>query len=290
MRFGSYDGRLTLVEGARGLDVATASEGRFGPDPMAVYPVWDEFAAWAKDVAVDGFGLDLARLANPLPSPTQVFAIGVNYRDHIEEAGGTATRFPLVFTKFQTCLAGPYDDVPLPTGRVDWEVELVVVIGRRAERVPQDAAWDYVAGLTVGQDLSERAIQLSGDTPQFSMGKSFPGFGPLGPVVVTPDELADPDDLELGCSVNDTVMQKSRTSELIFPVAELVSYISGITPMLPGDIIFTGTPAGVGAFRSPRVFLRPGDVVTSWVQGIGELRNAATATPTYRPLTEGKAS
>jgi 2-keto-4-pentenoate hydratase/2-oxohepta-3-ene-1,7-dioic acid hydratase in catechol pathway len=122
---------------------------------------------------------------------------------------------------------------------------------------------------------------LAGAAPQFSLGKSFPGFAPLGPVLVTPDVFDDPDDLELGCALNDRIVQKARTSEMIFSVAELIAYISGICPLLPGDLIFTGTGAGVGVFRTPPVFLKPGDTLVSWVKGIGELRNPVTAAPGY---------
>lgn len=283
MRIGVIDGRATLINGTAGLDIAKASDGRFGPDPMSVFEAWADFTAWAGGVTVDGAEVDMSRLQNPVPAPRQVFVIGANYLDHIEEAGATPPTAPLIFTKFPSCLVGPGDPIPLPSRKVDWEVELVVVIGERAYRVPEADAWRHVAGLTVGQDVSERVVQLSGSNPQFSMGKSFPAFGPLGPVVVTPDEFDDPDDLELGCLVNDRLMQKSRTGNLIFPVAELIARISAVCPLLPGDLIFTGTPAGVGAFRSPRVFLRPGDELVSWVEGIGELRNPVIAGPDYVP-------
>ncbi|WP_240676924.1 fumarylacetoacetate hydrolase family protein [Actinacidiphila soli] len=153
----------------------------------------------------------------------------------------------------------------------------VVVMGRRAERVAEKDAWRHVAGLTVGQDISERVVQMAGPAPQLSMGKSFPGFGPMGPVLVTPDAFDDPDDLELGCSLNGEVVQEGRTSGMVFSAAELVAYLSTICPLLPGDAIFTGTGAGVGLFRTPPVFLKPGDQLVSWVKGIGELRNPVTA-------------
>jgi 2-keto-4-pentenoate hydratase/2-oxohepta-3-ene-1,7-dioic acid hydratase in catechol pathway len=149
-----------------------------------------------------------------------------------------------------------------------------VVIGVRAEHVRSGDAWSHVAGLTVGQDVSDRALQLAGTHPQFSLGKSFPGFGPLGPSVVTLDEFGDPDDLELGCALDGETMQHARTSDLIFPVPDLIARLSAVCPLLPGDLIFTGTPAGVGAFRRPAVFLQPGQQLTSWVEGIGQLRNS----------------
>ena len=154
---------------------------------------------------------------------------------------------------------------------VDYEIELVAVIGRRAERAEAAAGWDHVAGLMVGQDLSERAVQLRPPVPQFSLGKSFPGFGPTGPWLVTPDEFDDPDDLTLTCRLNTEVVQSSRTSDLIFPVGEIIERVSAITPMLPGDLVFTGTPSGVGMGRTPPRYLLPGDVVESTIEGIGTI-------------------
>jgi 2,4-didehydro-3-deoxy-L-rhamnonate hydrolase len=150
------------------------------------------------------------------------------------------------------------------------------VIGVRAHRVREEAAWSHVAGLTVGQDVSERVVQW-GAGGQFSLGKSFPGFGPMGPCLVTPDELASPDDLVLGCSVNGEVVQQARTSDMVFGVPRLVAELSAVLPLLPGDVLFTGTPAGIGAARKPPRFLAPGDVLESWIDGIGRLRNRCVA-------------
>jgi len=200
-----------------------------------------------------------------------VFAIGLNYREHAAESGfAVPDTLPPVFTKFPTAITGPISTVAMPAGgHTDWEVELVAVIGTRAYRAP--ASWEHVAGLTVGQDLSERITQMTGPAPQFGLGKSFPGFAPMGPCLVTPDEFADPDDLELGCSINGEQMQKGRTRDLIFSVPSLVAKLSAVLPLLPGDVIFTGTPAGVGVGRTPQRFLAPGDKLVSYVEGIGEL-------------------
>jgi 2-keto-4-pentenoate hydratase/2-oxohepta-3-ene-1,7-dioic acid hydratase in catechol pathway len=273
--------RLHVVCDGLAVDVEAVSDGTFSADPAAVFQDWQRFRDWAETIEPDGAALDHQRLGNPVPAPRQVFAVGANYASHVEEAGAQIPSSPLIFTKFPTCLVGPYDDVELPTTMVDWEVELVVVIGVRAHRVADSDAWRHVAGLTVGQDITERAVQLSGDYPQFSMGKSYPGFGPLGPVLVTPDEFADPDDLALGCAVDGHTMQQGRTRELIFAVPELISRLSAICPLLPGDVIFTGTPAGVGLFRTPGLFLSPGHTLTSWVEGIGELHNRMIAGPDY---------
>jgi 2-keto-4-pentenoate hydratase/2-oxohepta-3-ene-1,7-dioic acid hydratase in catechol pathway len=162
--------------------------------------------------------------------------------------------------------------VRLPEGgHTDWEVELVVVLGRQAHHIDPAAAWDHVAGLCVGQDISERITQMQGPAPQFGLGKSFPGFAPMGPWLVTPDEFADPDNLELGCSVDGRQVQHGTTRDLIFPVPALIAKLSAITPLLPGDVVFTGTPAGVGMGRTPQRYLADGEHLTSYVEGIGEL-------------------
>ncbi len=278
MRIGSIGGRAWLVTAdGLGADIAEASGGRFAPDPQALYDVWDEFRGWSAEVGAERLvPVDPVRFELPVPRPRQVFAIGANYRAHAAEAGVAPPDQPVIFTKFPSCLTGPTDAVAIRHERVDWEVELVVVMGREARNVAAAEAWDHVAGLAAGQDISERSIQRLGPMPQFSMAKSLPGFGPVGPLVVTPDEFANPDDLELGCAVNGVTMQSSRTSDFIFSVGALVEYISHLVPMYPGDLIFTGTPEGVGATRKPPVFLKPGDVLTTWVEGIGTLTNSIT--------------
>ena len=272
MRLANYDSRATLLVPGGGVDVATASDGRFGPDPQSVYEDWPAFRAWAETQDTAAFEVDEDRLGPPVPAPRQVFGIGLNYRQHAAESGTPVPTSPTVFTKFPTCLTGPRTAVTLPSDRVDWEAELVVVIGTRAENVDVAEAWGVVAGLTVGQDLSERTVQLAGPVPQFSLGKSFPGFGPTGPAVVTTDELADPDDLEIGCELDGEPLQKDRTSGLVFSVPELVSRLSQVLPLLPGDLIFTGTPSGVGVARKPTRFLTRGSTLTTTIEGLGELR------------------
>lgn len=283
MRLANADGRAVLVlDDTTGADVATASEGKFGPEPDSALRDWDAFLAWAStaDLTPDT-SLDPETLGCPSPCPRQIFAIGLNYRDHAEEAGlAVPERLPPVFTKFVTSLAGPRTTVVLPPGgNTDWEVELVVVIGREASHVPEHRAWEHVAGLAVGQDLSERVAQLSGPAPQFSFGKSHAGFAPVGPWLVTPDELTDRDDLALSCSIDGHVVQSARTSDLLYPVGRLVSELSGTVRLLPGDLIFTGTPAGVGLTRTPPRFLQPGERLTSRIDGIGELTQVFVAAP-----------
>jgi 2-keto-4-pentenoate hydratase/2-oxohepta-3-ene-1,7-dioic acid hydratase in catechol pathway len=271
MRVASADGRAVLLHGEGIVDVAEASRGALPADPQLVYEHWDQLRALADRVVAAEAPLDVHALEAPVPRPRQVFAIGLNYAAHAAEAGLDAPTFPPTFTKFPTCLTGPDATVELPSPFVDWEVELVVVIGRLAYEVAEGHGWQHVAGLTVGQDLSERIVQTRPPTPQFSLGKSFPGFGPIGPWVITPDELDNPDDLALGCAVNGEEVQKSRTSDLIFGVDALVHHLSSITPLLPGDLIFTGTPSGVGGTRTPPRFLAPGDELVSTIEGIGTI-------------------
>ncbi|GII95197.1 fumarylacetoacetate hydrolase family protein [Sinosporangium siamense] len=274
MRIANLAGRLTLITSGGAVDVARASGGRFSADPQAVYAQFDEFRLWAEEAALPpGEEFDPALLGAPAPAPRQLFAVGLNYRAHAAEAGFAVPDSPAVFTKFVTSITGPHSKITLPEGNVDWEVELVAVIGRTAHRVAESTAWAHVAGLTVGQDLSERVMQMAGPAPQFSLAKSYPGFTPMGPWLVTVDEFADPDDLELSCAVDGEVVQRGRTSDLVFSVPGLVARLSAVTPLLPGDVIFTGTPAGVGVSRTPPRFLRPGEVLTSAVEGVGEMRH-----------------
>jgi len=281
MRLANLDNRAALITDSGALDVEVASGGLFGPDIQSLYESWEKFQDWraSTDPAGTAVPIDRSKLLAPSPAPRQVFAIGVNYRDHAEEAGLSVPEgVPPVFTKYPTCLAGAETTVTLPPGgHTDWEVELVVVIGKAARFVEAAQAGSYVAGLTVGQDLSERISQLQGPAPQFSLGKSFTGFGPTGPWLVTTDEFLTPDDLAIGCSLDGTVVQQSRTSYLIRPVSWLIAALSEVMTLLPGDVIFTGTPGGVGLGRSPQRFIQPGETVRSWIEGIGEITQTFVA-------------
>jgi 2,4-diketo-3-deoxy-L-fuconate hydrolase len=282
MRLANLGNRPVLLAGGGAIDLARASDGTFGPDFLEVYSRWDEVREFAAATTASPGPYDPESLGSPVPLPRQVFGIGLNYKDHAEETGVTVLPpEPVVFTKFPTCHTGPQATVALPSSRVDFEVELVVVIGRRAERAAEADGWDYVAGLTVGNDLSERTVQLAGPVPQFSMGKSFPGFGPTGPAVVSLDEVPDPDNLDLSCRAGEEVLQSGNTKNLIFSVPALISRLSRICPLLPGDVIVTGTPAGTGMGRKPERMLRPGEVLTSTISGIGEISTRLVAAPGY---------
>lgn len=272
MRIANVGGRLAVEQDGRFIDVERASAGRFSADPQAIYDRWAEFTAWAAGGIDSSAGVPVegAELGNPVPAPRQIFAIGLNYRDHAKESNFDIPEHPVVFAKFQSSLVGPNAVVELPSDGIDWEVELVAVIGREVHKADRNDGWAAIAGLTIGQDLSYRAVQLRPPAPQFSIGKSYPGFSPVGPVVVTPDEFANRDDLRISCSLNGETLQDGRTGDLIFDIPELVARLSQAVTLYPGDIIFTGTPAGVGHGRDPKRYLVPGTLVSS-VEGIGDL-------------------
>lgn len=287
MRIANLAGRLVYVTDAGAIDVERASQGRFGADPSAIYRTWADFVAWADTATLPAAEpFEETELGPAVPTPGQIFAIGLNYKEHALESG--FTDFPLeppVFTKFGSSIAAPHGELPLPTDTVDWETELVVVIGREARQVEAAEAWQYVAGLTAGQDYSERTRQLVPPAPQFSLGKSFPGFGPIGPVVVTLDEFENPEDLELGCTIDGEQVQKGRTSDMIFSIPQLIARLSAVLPLQPGDLIFTGTPSGVGGGLKPPRFLKAGEEVVTWIEGIGQLRQRCIAGPRHTTAT-----
>jgi 2,4-didehydro-3-deoxy-L-rhamnonate hydrolase len=209
----------------------------------------------------------------PVQSPGKIIAVGLNYRDHAAESEVAAPAAPVTFTKWPNCLVGDGDDIVIPAGvdQVDWEAELAVVIGRTAKDVSVDDALSYVSGYTCMNDVSARRIQS--DEGQWSRAKSFDTFGPIGPRVVPAADIPDPQNLEIIARVNGEELQHANTKDMIFGVAELISRLSQGLTLEPGDIITTGTPAGVGAFRTPPIFLADGDVVEIEIEGIGVLTN-----------------
>ena len=266
--------RAVGLAGDRAWDIAEASGGAFGPDPMQVLADWEAFGAWAADNAPGGGDAYSADdLTCPVPRSEQVFGIGLNYADHAGETGMEAPDDPLVFTKFPSCLAEPNAEIPLVPGNCDWEVELVVVIGRAGRNIDAADAADHIAGFTIGQDVSERVGQFAGGFAQFNLGKSHRNFAPIGPAVVTLDELENPWDLGLTCERNGVMVQDARTTQFINDIPRLITYLSSICELRSGDIIFTGTPSGVGFGMDPPQFLAPGDVIVSAIEGLGEITN-----------------
>ena len=273
-RFANVGGRAALVDGDdRWYDLEGLSGGELPADPMAALGRFDDLhdaAAGLADAQPGGSMVD-AEVGAPVPAPRNAFGVGLNYRPHAEESNMALPEVPLIFGKFTSCIAGPRDDIELRTTTGDWEVELVAVIGRPGRDIPAGSAWDHVLGLTVGQDISDRALQMASKPPHFDLGKSRDGYGPTGPVLVSTDSFDDPTDLAITCDVNGERKQEDRTTSLLFSVAELIEYLSAAITLGTGDVIFTGTPAGVGA--ASRTFLRPGDVITSTVEGIGTMVN-----------------
>ncbi len=267
MRIAVIASRMKIVRGSAAIDIAEASGGRFGPEALDVYDRWEAFTAWAATAAL-GRGIPFAaeQCDSPVPVPRQIFGIGLNYRAHQVESGLPAPAEPLVFAKFVSSVAGPVGDLVLFTDQVDWEAEVAVVIGPEARHVAEGDAWSHVAGITAAQDYSARDVQMRpAGVPQFGLGKSFPGYTPLGPVLVSPDEFDDPDDIAVSCSINGSVVRSSTTADLIFTVGQLIAYLSSVLPLLPGDVILTGTPSGVGLGMRPPKYLVAGDRITTVV-------------------------
>lgn len=223
------------------------------------------------------FPLDQVRLHAPLSNPPRVFAIGLNYRDHAIESGMELPKSPVVFFKLTPSIIGPGEAIILPrnSSEPDYEAEFAFVIGKGGYRIPAAAWRDHVYGYTVVNDISARDVQFA--SSQWTLSKSFPTFCPLGPAIVTADEIADPHALDISLTIDGETLQHSNTRELVFNIPDLIEYISSITPLLPGDIVSTGTPPGVGLGRTPKRWLQPGETVTVTVEGLGSLTNPVTA-------------
>jgi 2-keto-4-pentenoate hydratase/2-oxohepta-3-ene-1,7-dioic acid hydratase in catechol pathway len=221
--------------------------------------------------------LNEIRLLAPISNPPRIFAIGLNYRDHAAEAKMALPSAPVVFFKLPTAVIGPGDAIVLPKNSTepDYEAELAFVIGKGGYRIPATGWREHVYGYTIINDVSARDVQRA--TSQWSLAKSFPTYCPMGPAIVTAEEIADPHQLDLSLSINGETLQNSNTRELIFKIPELIEYISSITPLLPGDIVSTGTPSGVGMGRTPQRWLKPGETVTVMIEGLGSLTNPVVA-------------
>ena len=278
MRFAHLTARerpLAVVEGDRvaalAMDGVATVDDLIAAGPQA----WDA-ARDAGTAALDSDAdpLQPGMLDAPLRAPSKVACVGLNYHDHCRETGMATPERPLIFAKFASSLTGPDAPIEWPEGltdQVDWEVELGVVIGRRIRHANEREALDAIFGYTAANDVSARDLQFADQ--QWVRAKSIDSFCPLGPMIVTPDEFGDPQDKQLVARVNGETMQDSTTAEMIFPVTEIVSFLSRACTLEPGDLILTGTPWGVGGFRDPPVFLKPGDTVEVEVEGVGVLAN-----------------
>jgi 2,4-diketo-3-deoxy-L-fuconate hydrolase len=282
MRIANLAGRATIVTDDGLIDIATASNGAFSASVDKCIRQLDTLRTWFQSahpaVTSDTKPAELygdPRLGPVVTSPPQIFAVGLNYRHHATEMNMTLPSEPMVFTKFLSSLCGPNDELPVRGETTDFEAELVIVIGTKARDLSEDQALGVVAGYCVGQDFSERTLQRRGATPQYSLAKSYRNFTPVGPWLTTADEVGNPNELNISCSVNDVQYQNSTTSDMIFRVAEIVSYLSTIVELRPGDLVFTGSPHGVGQGQTPPRFLKPGDRVVTSIERLGQIENAA---------------
>ena len=273
--FSTADGRVRpgslLDEGDLVVDLSTAGYA----DTLAA--ITAGFSAVDKPGAYVAHRLSEVRLHAPLLNPPRIFAIGLNYRDHAIESGMAIPTTPVVFFKLPTAIIGPGDAIVLPKNSTqpDYEAEFAFIIGKGGFRIPASAWRHHVSGYTIVNDVSARDVQFA--TTQWSLSKSFPTFCPIGPAIVTADEIADPHALDIGLTIDGEQLQHSNTRELVFKVPELIEYLSSITPLLPGDIVSTGTPPGVGLGRTPRRWLKPGETVTITIEGLGSLTNPVIA-------------
>ena len=269
----NVNGRSALVDGDHYFDVETISDGALPSDPMRALAHSTELTALAETLASrtpTGVLADVV-LGPPDPQPQKSFAIGLNYLDHAAEGSMEVPANPLVFTKFPSCLTGPHADVEMRSDYCDYEGELVVVIGQGGKDIPAERAWEHVVGVMVGQDISDRKVQFAAKPPHFDLGKSFDTFGPTGPVLVSLDRIGNPCDLRIVTSVNGETRQDDTVANMVFDVPTVIAYLSQITTLVTGDLIFTGTPAGIGAVHGK--FLADGDVITTTIDGIGTLVN-----------------
>ena len=282
MRIANVRGRASLVVeithgGGIAVDIERATDGLYGSDPMGLFARWHELRSSVGSFTADAATAFTDRdLGAPSPRPAQVFGIGLNYKEHARETGAQIPDTPLTFTKFPSSINAPFGDVPITVATADWEAELVVVIGSGGRDIPESLAWERIAGVCVGQDISDRVLQRATQPPQFSLGKSRRGYAPFGPWVVDSESLPNRDALHLRCLVDDEVVQASSTNDMIFTVPQIVAYLSTIVELLPGDAIFTGTPSGVGTARTPQRYLAPGNVLTTSIEGVGTIVNRCT--------------
>ena len=270
-----HAGRSKVVssDGKMMADVERSSGGRLPSDPNSCFARWSEVVAFANSSVNFDEPCDPTTLDAPSPHARQVFGIGLNYRHHAEESNMPIPTAPLTFPKFPSSINAPFGDVIIDVPAGDFEAELVVVVGSGGRNIEAPRAWDAIAGLCVGQDISDRALQFASQPPQFGLGKSRLGYSPFGPWLTSPDAVPNRDALHLSCHLNGEEMQTTNTDDLIFSVTDLVTYLSSIVELLPGDVIFTGTPGGIGATRKPPRFLAPGDVLTTSLEGVATITN-----------------
>ena len=272
-KLANIKGRAALLNEESFYDLEKISEGNLSHDTTnALFHLEELDELNNKLNALEATGkISEAEFDAPVSFPKNCYAVGLNYRNHAEEANMTIPEVPMVFTKHTSCLVGATADVEMRSNYVDYEAELVVVIGLSGKDISKDQAWNHVAGLCVGQDISDRPAQFASTPPMFNLGKSFDTFGPMGPALVSPDSLLNKESLVIECKVNDEIRQNDNTDDLIFDVPTIISYLSEIVTLNTGDVIFTGTPGGVGVSQGK--FLKDGDIITTSIKGLGTLTN-----------------
>lgn len=275
VQFTNSDVQYVGVELEKNGKVAALPRDVFPSDMVSFLKGGDTLMAAAKKLlgSLETYDRKDITLLSPITNPDKVVCVGMNYIDHCKEQNAPIPKEPIIFNKFPSSISGPFDDIILPklSHEVDWEVELVIVIGKEGKNISQQQAMDHVFGFTVANDVSARDWQMRKNGKQWLLGKTFDTFCPMGPCVVTKDEISNPHNLPLKCVVNGQVMQDSNTNQLVFKTEEIIEWISAICTLKPGDVILTGTPPGVGVFRKPPIFLKEEDVVSCEISEIGTI-------------------
>ena len=272
-KLGTVDGKAVLIKDDHYFDVASLSDGVISSDSVEALKFQTELSELYETLSEKNAtgNLSEVELGNPVPKSPNCYAVGLNYRKHAEESGMDIPEVPMIFTKHTSCFVGPKANVEMRSDYVDWEVELVAVIGKEGKNIPKEIALEHVAGLCVGQDISDRPAQFATTPAMFNLGKSFDTYGPMGPALVSLDLLENCESLDIECKLNGETVQKSNTSDLIFNISSIISYLSEIVSLNVGDTIWTGTPSGVGIASGK--FLKDGDVLTSSIEGLGSMEN-----------------
>ena len=272
-KLGTVDGKAVLIKDDHYFDVASLSDGAISSDSVEALKFQTELSELYETLSEKTAtgNLSEVELGNPVPKSPNCYAVGLNYRKHAEESGMDIPEVPMIFTKHTSCFVGPKANVEMRSDYVDWEIELVAVIGKKGKNIPKENALEHVAGLCVGQDISDRPAQFATTPAMFNLGKSFDTYGPMGPALVSLDLLENCESLDIECKLNGETVQKSNTSDLIFNISSIISYLSEIVSLNVGDTIWTGTPSGVGIASGK--FLKDGDILTSSIEGLGSMEN-----------------
>ncbi len=274
MRLANVNGRGSVIIDDQVVDIEQATSGSISSDPMEMTNKLNHSILSELTLDDASHELDELMLGPPVPSPGKIIAIAINYRSHAEEAKKEIPTEPHVMAKFPTCITGPYSDIPMrDLEMVDYEAELVLAIGKSGLSIPRSDAWEHIAGIMLGNDVSDRNEQFRLPLKQFSMAKSYDHFGPIGPVLVTSDGFDNPEDLNISLNVDGEQRQNARTGDFIFSVPVLIEWLSRYVTLNQGDLIFTGTPGGVGDSMEPPTYIRDGQIVEATLEGVGSLRN-----------------